>query len=770
MAQIKTTLGKIGFVLRGEWIEGTFYNRFDIVYYNGSSYVSLINNNNSAIKDTTRWKPFATKGEDGKASYFHVRYSNDGGKTFTENNGKDVGDWLGTYADQSFTDSPFVSSYQWVNIKGNNGDTGKTPQISIGIVNTANNKSAASLTYSGIDSDGNPKLLLNLELQKGDKGDTFTYEDLTEEQIALLQKPATEAATVVTTVIDSAKKATANANIVAENTQALVDNIQTKLDNGYFKGDKGDKGDGFKIMGYYSSLDALKAAIANPSVGDTYGVGTASPYDIYVFDGITNQWINNGSIQGVKGDDALINGYNTLTITGGENISVTQDGSTLNISSDMVASNYLSKTNTTEYTPTSDYNPSTKKYVDDKIGNIDFSALETQINSNTELIDTKANSTDVYTKSEVDTKVSNISIITDNTLSSTSTNPVQNKVINAALSRKIEDAPSDSNEYVRKDGAWVQSDNKEIYKLPYSLFELTSSSAEADFLAIFGSADNFIQLVKNANNYIFCINDTRAETNSASSLIAPLDVSAYYSGETTYYYATFGFYDGNVYDLVDIIYGDNEGTLTWMTNGVQEIKTLTLTNTESYTPTSDYNPATKKYVDDLIKPAVYEVSYKITELTTSSTSDDILAVFGSVDNFKYIVNNASTLAIIISKAASDSDGALIQNIPTQFYGYCLNVSDINYYVGKFDYFDVENNSIKLIGIQLAESTNTFTVETLTTENLSTVATSGSYTDLSDKPTIPTAVSELTNDSGYQTASEVQALINSAVTTALNTAV
>jgi hypothetical protein len=35
--------------------------------------------------------------------------------------------------------------------------------------------------------------------------------------------------------------------------------------------------------------------------------------------------------------------------------------------------------------------------------------------------------------------------------------------------------------------------------------------------------------------------------------------------------------------------------------------------------------------------------------------------------------------------------------------------------------------------------------------LSAVATSGSYSDLSNTPTIPTAVSELTNDSGYLTA-------------------
>ena len=44
-------------------------------------------------------------------------------------------------------------------------------------------------------------------------------------------------------------------------------------------------------------------------------------------------------------------------------------------------------------------------------------------------------------------------------------------------------------------------------------------------------------------------------------------------------------------------------------------------------------------------------------------------------------------------------------------------------------------------------------------SLSTVATSGAYSDLSGKPTIPTAVSALTNDSGYQTAAQVTAAIS-----------
>lgn len=41
-----------------------------------------------------------------------------------------------------------------------------------------------------------------------------------------------------------------------------------------------------------------------------------------------------------------------------------------------------------------------------------------------------------------------------------------------------------------------------------------------------------------------------------------------------------------------------------------------------------------------------------------------------------------------------------------------------------------------------------------TPSLATVATTGQYSDLSGTPTIPTAVSQLSNDSGYQTASDV----------------
>ena len=67
------------------------------------------------------------------------------------------------------------------------------------------------------------------------------------------------------------------------------------------KGDKGDTGSGFKVLDYYASLSALQAAVPSPNVGDAYGVGTADPYDIYIYGG-TSGWVNNGPLQGAKGD------------------------------------------------------------------------------------------------------------------------------------------------------------------------------------------------------------------------------------------------------------------------------------------------------------------------------------------------------------------------------------------------------------------------------------------------------------------------------------
>lgn len=63
-------------------------------------------------------------GTDGKTYYLHIKYSNDGGSTFTGNNGEDTGDYIGQYVDTNPEDSNTPSDYKWAKIKGDKGDKG----------------------------------------------------------------------------------------------------------------------------------------------------------------------------------------------------------------------------------------------------------------------------------------------------------------------------------------------------------------------------------------------------------------------------------------------------------------------------------------------------------------------------------------------------------------------------------------------------------------------------------------------------------------------
>ena len=113
-----------------------------------------------------------TDGKNGTSSYFHIKYSNDGGKTFTTNNGETAGIYIGTYVDNTEADSTSVSKYTWQQlqgaqgpkgdqgIKGTDGTNGKTSYLHIkysddgGKTFTANNGETVG-TYIGTCTDYN---------------------------------------------------------------------------------------------------------------------------------------------------------------------------------------------------------------------------------------------------------------------------------------------------------------------------------------------------------------------------------------------------------------------------------------------------------------------------------------------------------------------------------------------------------------------------------------------------------------------------------------
>lgn len=116
-------------------------------------------------------------------------------------------------------------------------------------VNTSKVDSIVTVTIT--DESG----LHKFTIKDGDKGDPFTFEDLTDAQ---------------------------------------------KLEL------KGDTGEGFEIQGTYDTLELLETGVTSPMPGIAYGVGTAAPYDIYIYDGVKSAWINHGQLQGAKGETGAV--------------------------------------------------------------------------------------------------------------------------------------------------------------------------------------------------------------------------------------------------------------------------------------------------------------------------------------------------------------------------------------------------------------------------------------------------------------------------------
>lgn len=89
-------------------------------------------------------------GEDGKTSYLHIKYSNDG-QTFTDNNGETSGEWIGQYTDFEKNDSNVFSDYKWSKIKGEQGEQGDPGQDGKGVqsVDVLYYLSSSSTSLSG---------------------------------------------------------------------------------------------------------------------------------------------------------------------------------------------------------------------------------------------------------------------------------------------------------------------------------------------------------------------------------------------------------------------------------------------------------------------------------------------------------------------------------------------------------------------------------------------------------------------------------------------
>lgn len=115
-------------------------------------------------------------------------------------------------------------------------------------------------------------------------------------------------------------------------------------------GIQGEPGKSFKVAGEYATLEALKSAVPDGSAVDGFmAVGTEAPYDYYAW--VNGEWVSQGKIGGM--DEAPTDGKAYGRKNG-------------NWAEVPEKSDVLTKTNSESFTPTGDYQPATKKYVDDK--------------------------------------------------------------------------------------------------------------------------------------------------------------------------------------------------------------------------------------------------------------------------------------------------------------------------------------------------------------------------------------------------------------------
>ena len=161
---------------------------------------------------------------------------------------------------------------------------------------------------------------------------------------------AEEKAAAANTAAQDAEKVANNPTYIGKDHYVYVYNKDTES---FDKTDiycKGEPGSSFRVAGEYATLEALKSAVPDGSAVDGFmAVGTEAPYDYYAW--VNGEWVSQGKIGGI--DEAPTDGKAYGRKNG-------------NWAEVPEKSDVLTKTNSESFTPTGDYQPATKKYVDDK--------------------------------------------------------------------------------------------------------------------------------------------------------------------------------------------------------------------------------------------------------------------------------------------------------------------------------------------------------------------------------------------------------------------
>lgn len=455
------------------------------------------------------------------------------------------------------------------------------------------------------------------------------------------------------------------------------------------KGQKGDKGDigntgekgdtgaagkdgkNFTILGYKDSLEQLQTDVPSPAQGDAYGVGTAEPYELYVYD-TTKGWVANGTIGGGTSVDvvdnlttadadkalsanmgkklndeklAITNIVNNLTTNDSKKALSAAQGKALNESkiddAPKDGSPYMRKNGAwNAYTQIEEVYTFAPTISGNKITQEDYNGLKAAIEAgkiiaygqqgmNGNYVATLSASmedairlmTFAGDSFQVFTVTPDLTFIGESEYLILKNNTAEYEVIgdyNPAHKKYVDEA--------------VVANSYKV--LPGEVLDITQGMASDDIFNKFGGKSAYLDFVKNTptNSIIrveggaLCVASMISYTNDNTST---LDIQTLGLNASQYIRVT--------------VSGGTASALTAKYIFVNESDVLKKNNTTAYTPTQYYHPATKAYADDIgygrTITTTADKFLNTANLSGVDAEQRVIDLFGSLDNFKNVVAN-----------------------------------------------------------------------------------------------------------------------------------
>lgn len=216
--------------------------------------------------------------------------------------------------------------------------------------------------------------------------------------------------------------------------------------------------------------------------------------------------------------------------------------------------------------------------------------------------------------------------------------------------------------YAWVNGEWVSQGKiagGNVIVLPREILDLTGSSSSEEIFATFGGIDKYKDLLEklSANNYLVQIGEP--SLGSLRHIYTLVEYSVKFASNKQSGTLSLNIYNEDRQLRRLHFYLEDNGTTARCGEAstfqlVKDSDVLTKTNTSPFTPTGDYQPATKKYVDDkhIMLTITDEAHIQLIsnqEVKAGEAESKINLIFGSIDNFKNIIQRLLSDNILFLK-------------------------------------------------------------------------------------------------------------------------